>query len=61
MLGEQLSSLMERLEHDNAGKVTAMLLEMDQAEVFDLIESQDSLKKKVVEAMDSLYLSAPGS
>ncbi|KAH9691969.1 DEAD-box ATP-dependent RNA helicase 39 [Citrus sinensis] len=61
MLGEQLSSLMECLERDNAGKVTAMLLEMDQAEVFDLTESQDALKKKVVEAMDSLHLSAPGS
>ncbi|TXG53228.1 hypothetical protein EZV62_022397 [Acer yangbiense] len=53
MLGEQLSSLMERLEHDNGGKVTAILLEMEQKEVFDVIESTDGLKKKVAEAMNS--------
>ncbi|KAF9596951.1 hypothetical protein IFM89_014595 [Coptis chinensis] len=41
-------------EHENeahftnglATKVTGMLLEMDQTEVFHLIESQDALKKK---------------
>ncbi|KAK3230239.1 hypothetical protein Dsin_002120 [Dipteronia sinensis] len=61
MLSEQLSSLMEHLEHDNAGKVTAILLEMDQTEVFDVIESTDGLKKKVAEAMNSLHVAASGS
>ena len=61
MLGEQVSSLMEHLEHDNGGKVTAILLEMDQTEVFDVIESTDGLKKKVAEAMNSLHVAASSS
>ncbi|XP_031251506.1 DEAD-box ATP-dependent RNA helicase 39-like [Pistacia vera] len=61
MLGKQGSSLMERLEHDVAGKVTAMLIEMEQEETFDLIESPNALKKKVAEAVNSLNLDASGS
>ncbi|XP_043694320.1 polyadenylate-binding protein 3-like isoform X2 [Telopea speciosissima] len=61
MLGEQLFPLVERLEPDVAGKVTGMLLEMDQTEVLHLIESPDALKKKVAEAMDVLRLAATGS
>ncbi|XP_021836389.1 polyadenylate-binding protein 2 isoform X2 [Spinacia oleracea] len=61
MLGEQLYPLVERLEHDNAGKVTGMLLEMDQTEVLHLIESPDALKKKVLEAMDVLHSTTLGS
>lgn len=57
MLGEQLFPLVERLERDYAGKVTGMLLEMDQTEVLHLIESPDALKKKVGEAMEVLHLS----
>ncbi|XP_068651962.1 polyadenylate-binding protein 2 [Aristolochia californica] len=56
MLGEQLFPLVERVEQDHAGKVTGMLLEMDQTEVLHLIESPDALKKKVAEAMDVLRL-----
>nr|GME11648.1 polyadenylate-binding protein 3 [Ipomoea batatas] len=54
MLGEQLYPLVERLERDQAGKVTGMLLEMDQTEVLHLIEAPEALKKKVAEAMDVL-------
>uniref|UniRef100_A0A5B6YTE2 Polyadenylate-binding protein n=1 Tax=Davidia involucrata TaxID=16924 RepID=A0A5B6YTE2_DAVIN len=61
MLGEQLFPLVERIEHENAGKVTGMILEMDQTEVLHLIESPDALKKKVAEAMDVLRLAATGS
>ncbi|KAF8403598.1 hypothetical protein HHK36_011702 [Tetracentron sinense] len=61
MLGEQLYPLVDRLEHDYAGKVTGMLLEMDQTEVLHLIESPDALKKKVGEAMDVLRLAGSGS
>ncbi|XVF29882.1 hypothetical protein REPUB_Repub16aG0008700 [Reevesia pubescens] len=57
MLGKQLYPLMEQLEQNNAGKVAAMLLEMDQQEVFDLTESLDALKIKIAEAMDSLHSS----
>ncbi|XP_058188845.1 polyadenylate-binding protein 3-like [Rhododendron vialii] len=61
MLGEQLFPLVERLEHVNAGKVTGMILEMDQTEVLHLIEAPDALKKKVAEAMDVLLLTSSGS
>ncbi|KAH6800228.1 protein 5 [Perilla frutescens var. hirtella] len=61
MLGEQLYPLVERLERTHAGKVTGMLLEMDQTEVLHLIESPDALKKKVVEAMNVLRLASSGS
>ncbi|KAK2976243.1 hypothetical protein RJ640_021954, partial [Escallonia rubra] len=60
MLGEQLYPLVERLEHENVGKVTGMLLEMDQTEVLHLIEAPDALKKKVGEAMDVLRSAALG-
>ncbi|KAK9271471.1 hypothetical protein L1049_027062 [Liquidambar formosana] len=61
MLGEQLFPLVERIERDHAGKVTGMLLEMDQTEVLHLIESPDALKKKVSEALDVLRLASSGS
>jgi polyadenylate-binding protein len=54
MLGESLYPLVDQLEHDNAAKVTGMLLEMDQTEVLHLLESPDALKAKVEEAMDVL-------
>lgn len=56
MLGEQLYPLVEQIERDHAGKVTGMLLEMDQTEVLHLIESPDALRKKVGEAMEVLRL-----
>ncbi|KAF5961485.1 hypothetical protein HYC85_002694 [Camellia sinensis] len=60
MLGEQLFPLVERVEPDHAGKVTGMLLEMDQTEVLHLIEAPDALKKKVSEALDVLHLASSG-
>ncbi|CAI9778000.1 unnamed protein product [Fraxinus pennsylvanica] len=54
MLGEHLYPLVELVERNHAGKVTGMLLEMDQTEVLHLIESPDALRKKVGEAMDVL-------
>uniref|UniRef100_A0A8I6YP00 PABP n=1 Tax=Hordeum vulgare subsp. vulgare TaxID=112509 RepID=A0A8I6YP00_HORVV len=54
MLGESLYPLVDQLEHDQAAKVTGMLLEMDQTEVLHLIESPDALKSKVAEAMEVL-------
>lgn len=61
MLGEQLYPLVERIERETAGKVTGMLLEMDQTEVLHLIESPDALKKKVAEAMEVLRASSSGN
>ncbi|KAF6158565.1 hypothetical protein GIB67_040079 [Kingdonia uniflora] len=54
MLGEQLFPLVERLESGVVSKVIRMLLEMDQTEVFYLLESPDVLKKKVGKAIDVL-------
>ncbi|KAF5752886.1 hypothetical protein HS088_TW01G00804 [Tripterygium wilfordii] len=54
LLGENLYPLVDQLEHDNAAKVTGMLLEMDQTEVLHLLESPEALKAKVSEAMDVL-------
>lgn len=47
---------MDKLEHDHAGKVTGMLLEMDQTEVLHLIESPEALMAKVAEAMEVLRM-----
>jgi polyadenylate-binding protein len=54
LLGENLYPLVDQLEHENAAKVTGMLLEMDQTEVLHLLESPEALKVKVSEAMDVL-------
>ncbi|WVY99233.1 hypothetical protein V8G54_031384 [Vigna mungo] len=62
MLGEHLYPLVERLTlNQYTAKVTGMLLEMDQSEVINLIESPDDLKTKVSEAMQVLYEAAPES
>ncbi|XP_059457930.1 polyadenylate-binding protein 4-like [Corylus avellana] len=54
LLGENLYPLVDQLEHENAAKVTGMLLEMDQTEVLHLLESPEALKVKVSEAMEVL-------
>ncbi|KAK7357157.1 hypothetical protein VNO80_16440 [Phaseolus coccineus] len=62
MLGEHLYPLVERLTlNQYTAKVTGMLLEMDQSEVINLIESPEDLKTKVSEAMQVLYEAAPDS
>ncbi|KAG4908019.1 hypothetical protein AAZX31_20G158200 [Glycine max] len=62
MLGEHLYPLVERLAPNQyTAKVTGMLLEMDQSEVINLIESPEDLKTKVSEAMQVLHEVASGS
>ena len=58
ILGEALYPLVDSVDSANAAKVTGMLLEMDQAEVLHLIESQDALKAKVQEALAVLAAAA---
>ncbi|GAV80307.1 PABP domain-containing protein, partial [Cephalotus follicularis] len=58
LLGENLYPLVDALEHDNAAKVIGMLLEMDQTEVWHLLESPEALKAKVAEAMEGMLLSS---
>lgn len=52
MLGEE-SPVIKRLKNNHAGHVSAMLLEMDHAEISQLTESLDALRQKMTEAMDS--------
>ncbi|XP_065880506.1 DEAD-box ATP-dependent RNA helicase 39-like [Euphorbia lathyris] len=48
------SDTVNRLERDNDGKVSAMLLEMEETEVYEMIMSSENLKRKLVEAIESL-------
>lgn len=52
MLGERLYRLVYTKEPELAGKITGMLLEMDNGEILHLLESPDSLNMKVDEALD---------
>ncbi|GFH07309.1 polyadenylate-binding protein [Haematococcus lacustris] len=55
MLGERLYPLVEgQVKPELAGKITGMLLEMDNADLLILLDSQDSLVAKVKEAIDVL-------
>mmetsp|Transcript_8037 Transcript_8037/g.10853 ORF Transcript_8037/g.10853 Transcript_8037/m.10853 type:complete len:695 (+) Transcript_8037:365-2449(+) len=54
MLGERLFPLVHRLQPEMAGKITGMLLEMDNTELLNLLESPESLSSKVDEAITVL-------
>lgn len=51
MLGERIFPLIQRMHLDLAGKITGMLLEMDNSELLHMLEDQSSLKSKVEEAV----------
>ncbi|WAR16311.1 PABP4-like protein [Mya arenaria] len=51
MLGERLFPLISRMYPDLAGKITGMLLEIDNSELLHMLESVTSLKAKVEEAV----------
>jgi polyadenylate-binding protein len=51
MLGEKLYPAVSRLQPDLAGKITGMMLEMDNSELLMMLESETQLKQKVDEAM----------
>lgn len=50
MLGERLYPLIERQYPDKAGKITGMLLEIDNSEILHMLEHPESLNAKVLEA-----------
>eukprot|EP01023_Acetabularia_acetabulum_P050106 TRINITY_DN538_c0_g1_i11.p1 TRINITY_DN538_c0_g1~~TRINITY_DN538_c0_g1_i11.p1 ORF type:complete len:688 (-),score=120.58 TRINITY_DN538_c0_g1_i11:1031-3094(-) len=54
ILGERLFPLVSRLQPGLAGKITGMLLEMDNSELLILLESSDQLVNKISEAIDVL-------
>ncbi|XP_048248944.1 polyadenylate-binding protein 4-like [Haliotis rufescens] len=51
MLGERLFPLIQRMYPELAGKITGMLLEIDNSELLHMLESNESLKAKVDEAV----------
>lgn len=51
MLGERLFPLIQRMYSDLAGKITGMLLEIDNSELLHMLEHNESLKAKVEEAV----------
>merc|ERR1712110_692509 len=51
MIGEKLYPAIARLQPELAGKITGMMLEMDNSELLILLESEQQLKGKVDEAM----------
>jgi len=54
ILGERLFPLVQALQPELAGKITGMLLEMDNSEVLLLLDNQEALEAKVEEAIEVL-------
>lgn len=51
MLGERLFPLIQNTHSDLAGKITGMLLEIDNSELLHMLENQQALKAKMEEAV----------
>ena len=60
LLGERLFPLIQNVEPALAGKITGMLLEMDNGELLNLLESPDALNAKIMEALSVLQMHADG-
>ena len=56
LLGERLFPLIHNVEPQLAGKITGMLLEMDNGELLNLLESPDALNAKIMEAISVLQM-----
>jgi len=56
ILGERLYPMIERMHAALAGKITGMLLEIENSELLHMIEDQEALKAKVEEAVAVLQV-----
>ena len=56
LLGERLFPLIQTVQPHLAGKITGMLLEMDNGELLILLESPDALNTKIMEAVSALQM-----
>merc|ERR1719171_2547746 len=54
MIGEKIYPMIAKIQPDMAGKVTGMMLEMDNSELLMLLESEQQLRSKVNEALQVL-------
>merc|ERR1711966_97766 len=60
MIGEHLFPKIKELQPQLAGKITGMLLEMDNGELLHLLESRVALEQKVAEAVQVLDQASTG-
>ena len=56
MIGERLFPLVQEHQPHLAGKITGMLLEIDNSELLNMLESRDLLSAKVDEAVQVLQV-----
>ncbi|XP_016985974.1 polyadenylate-binding protein [Drosophila rhopaloa] len=56
ILGERLYPMIERMHQALAGKITGMLLEIENSELLHMLEDQEALKAKVEEAVAVLQV-----